>query len=514
MHTRIQPFAGCLGATLGAVTKFFALVAFVVLAIPAQAFAAQRHLSFDNTEPLAAKQWYLQEDQAWGYWLAAPSLKPVKVAIIDSGIDYSHPEFVGRVIAGKSFVGGSWKRDTDGHGTFIAGVIAANPFNDQGIAGLAFNARLLIAKVVMPDGTVSLKGEIAAIKWAADHGARVINLSLGGVRDPLNGKLNMYSDDEQRAIDYASRKGALVVAALGNGSQSPGTPWPYADYPAALPHVIGVSADRKNGSVPQYSNRDDLYNDLTAPGDNIFSTVPRNLIDSSRIGCSGIPYSDCGPEEFRGAIGTSFSAPQVVAAAAVLIGVRPSLRPDQVSWLLERTARDTTSASGCPRCPKGRDRFTGWGRLDIKAAVARLTSGDSLPTADQYEPNDDAGVSAARFGPPRRITATLDYWDDQRDVYAIKLTKGQQLFARLSPLTQAALGLFLWNPGTKHIAGAQDLVGQRLPLSDRAAAASRVGAQQRIAFRAPKTGTYYLEALLNTRNSKPAAYQLAVATRR
>ena len=138
----------------------------VALAVPAAA------LAFDNLEPLAAKQWYLTQDQAWTFWPTQPKLYPVKLAVIDSGIDGTHPEFAGRVVAARSFVGGSPFRDDEGHGTFVAGEIAANPFNGIGMAGLAFNAQLMIAKVVGADGNVSLAGEVAAIHWAVDNGAR------------------------------------------------------------------------------------------------------------------------------------------------------------------------------------------------------------------------------------------------------------------------------------------------------------------------------------------------------
>ncbi|HWB23757.1 MAG TPA: S8 family serine peptidase [Gaiellaceae bacterium] len=468
-----------------------------------------------NLEPDAAQQWYLTEDQAWSFWTTMPKLATVKVAVLDSGIDAGHPEFIGRIAAGKSFVGGSWKRDPDGHGTFVAGEIAANPTNKLGIAGLAFNAKLLIAKVVDTDtDSVSLSAEVKAIHWAVDNGARVINLSIGGTRDPFDVDHNTYSPAEQMAIGWAYSKGVVIVAAAGNGTESPATPWPYADYPAALPHVIGVSAVRRNGSVPLYSNRDQTYVDLAAPGDAIFSTIPRNLVDKDRPGCAGQPYSNCGPPLYLGAIGTSFAAPQVSAAAALLIGERPSLRPDQVSWLLERTARDDTPATGCSTCARGRDRFTGWGTLDVKAALTRLTSRVPLPGSDAYEPNDDAGVWAHPFGPPRKITATLDYWDDPIDVYSIKLFKGQRLYARLSPSALGGAGLSLWMPGTRHVAGIVNSQFARAPLSERAAGAVAAGRQQRIAFTVAADGVYYLEARLTRPTRNPVAYDLAVATRR
>lgn len=476
-----------------------ALVAAVALAGAATATA------FDNTEPLAAKQWYLQEDHAWDFWPAAPELYPVRVAVIDSGIDRDHPEFAGRIVGGRSFVGTPWYVDTQGHGTFVAGEIAADPFNGVGIAGLAFNAQLLIAKVVRNDGTVSLQGEVAAIRWAADNGARVINLSLGGVRDPLDPRLDSYSPLEQAAIDYAYAKGAVVVAAVGNGPQSPTTPWPFAHYPAALPHVIGVSAIRRDGSVPAYSNRDTVYNDIAAPGENIFSTVPRPLTARSPA-CAGEPYSDCGPAEFRDAIGTSFAAPQVSAAAALLLGQDPKLTPDQVSWLLERSAVDASAQTGCGLCPPGRDRFTGWGLLDVQAALTLLTSGAPLPAADRYEPNDDAGPWSHAVPPlPHVVDATLDFWDDDIDVYRIALRAGQRLYARLTVGVPARVQLALWRPGTQHVAGVDSSI------ADRVATSRRFGGQSRLSYRAATGGIYYLEAKLETPSRPVVAYRLGLA---
>jgi subtilisin family serine protease len=477
-----------------------ALAAVVALALAVPALAA----AFDNTEPLAARQWYLTEDAAWSFWPSPPQLYPVKVAVIDSGVDGSHPDLVGRIVLAKSFVGGSPYRDDDGHGTFVAGEIAANPFNGLGIAGLAFNARLLVAKVVRADGTVSLAGEVAAIHWAVDNGARVVNLSLGGVRDPLDPRLDTYSPLEQAAVDYAFSKGAVVVAAVGNGPQSPATPWSFAHYPAALPHVIGVSALRQDGSVPDYSNRDAVYNDLAAPGDAMFSTIPTNLVEN-RAGCADLPYSDCGPFEFHNAIGTSFAAPQVAAAAALLLGQDPALRPEQVSWLLERGADDANPVTGCTQCPVGRDPYTGWGALDVAHALALLGDGTALPAPDHYEPNDDAGPWAHALPPlPRTIEATLDYWDDDVDVYRVHLGTGQKLFARLSAAPAGAARLALWAPGTERV---DTLASGSL----RVARSQRVGSQVRLAYRAGAAGVYYLEAKLTAKTRVPVDYRLALA---
>jgi subtilisin family serine protease len=480
------------------VTRRFAIAAAIAaLALPAAAAA------FDNLEPLAVHQWYLTSDHAWTFWPTQPQLFPINVAVIDSGIDGTHPEFVGRVVAARSFVGGSPFRDDQGHGTFVAGEIAANPFNNQGIAGMAFNARLMVAKVVEPDGSVSLHGEVAAIHWAVDNGARVINLSLGGVRDPLNPALDTYSPLEQAAVEYAYSRGAVVVAAVGNGPQSPATPWGFAHYPASLPHVIGVSAVRQNGSVPAYSNRDAIYNDIAAPGDGIFSTIPTNLVEA-RDGCATSPYSDCGPFEFRDAIGTSFAAPQVSAAAALLLGQDPTLRPEQVAWLLERSADDANASTGCAVCPNGRDKFTGWGTLDVENALNLLTQGP-LPPVDHYEPNDNAGPWAHALPPlPRTIQATLDYWDDDLDVYRVYVPKGRRLFARVTPDNAGSVRMSVWAPGTQRVDGLDE---QRLLVAQ-----SRIaGIQARVSYRATRTGTYYLALKLVRPTRMPVGYQLAVA---
>ena len=208
-------------------------------------------------------------------------------------------------------------------------------------SAFTFVVTVTVWKLLARPMVIAPPAEVGAIRWAVAEGARVISLSLGGVRDPLDPKLDTYSPLEEAAIEYAHSKGVVVVAAVGNGPQSPSTPWTFADYPAALPHVIGVSAVRQDRSVPAYSNRDAVYNDLAAPGDDMFSTIPTNLV-ASGAGCTE-PYSDCGPIEFRNAIGTSFAAPQVSAAAALLLGLQPKLRPEQVSWLLERSAVDGTA---------------------------------------------------------------------------------------------------------------------------------------------------------------------------
>ena len=322
-----------------ALTAVFAVIA---LAAPAAAYAG-----FSPNDPLAQKQWYIEKDRAFNAFDSfnvLPQLLTVRVAVIDSGVDSSHPELRNRIVGEHSFVGGS-VNDVQGHGTFVAGEIAALTDNGLGIAGLAPPARLLIAKVVRDDGSISPQAEARAIRWAVRSGAKVINLSLGGVRDPSDSSVDGFSYAERRAVDYAIRSGALVVASVGNGEDAPSKPWYFASYPAALPHVLGVASYGRSGDVPAFSNRDAVFVDLAAPGLDMLSLFPRSLTKAFP-GCPDQGYSSCGPKEYRHADGTSYSSPQVAAAAALLLALRPNLRADQVSAILEHAADDATPADG------------------------------------------------------------------------------------------------------------------------------------------------------------------------
>jgi hypothetical protein len=454
----------------------------LLLAAPASAYAPD--------DPLAPHQWYLDAIHAFDGWSAPPQLAPVRVAIVDSGVDGKHPELAGRIALTRSFVGGSAFTDSIGHGTFVAGEIAALTGNGAGIAGIAPNAELLVAKVAEADGGVSAGAEAKAIRWSVDHGARVVNLSLGAPRDPRSRARDGFSQAEANAVAYAVRRGAVVVAAVGNGDTL-GAGGPYADWPAALPHVLGVAALARDGSVAAFSNRDALYVDVAAPGADIFSTLP---LDSAVDGCADPGYSDCGDPFYLHASGTSFAAPQAAAAAAVLLGIRPELAPEQVVSILERTADDLSGVPRCLRCAAGRDAASGWGRIDLAAAVAALDG--PLPPRDRYEPNDDAGA-AAHLLRARRIAlhATLDAWDDAHDVYRLHLAAGGRLVATVRG---SAVRLALWKPGTLHVNSLEAHLRQLV----------REGT--RIVYRAPFAGDYFVDAHLTTRTG-PTAYTLVLS---
>jgi subtilisin family serine protease len=460
----------------------------VLVSAAAALVAASSAGAFTPTDPLAPRQWYLEQDRAFDVWETPPTLPPVRVAVIDSGIDGGHPEFAGKIVASRSFVGGSPLVDEQGHGTFVAGEIAAGLDNGEGIAGIAFSAQLIIAKVVRPDGSISPDTEADAIRWAVARGARVINLSIMGLRDPADKAQDTYSPDEAAAIEDAVRAGVVVVAAVGNGDQAPTAPWPYASYPAALPHVIGVGALARDGSVPDFSDRDPVYVDMSAPGEDLFSTFPRQLT-AIRPACPDQGYSDCGPDEYRFARGTSFAAPQVAAAAALLIAVKPDLRAEQVAALLEHSVEDVNAADGCSKCPLLRDAYSGWGRLDITNALIALQEGP-LPPVDSREPNDQAGSEAATvWGARGTITASLDFWDDPVDVYRLRILPGQRIVARATGSANVTPTLVLWKPGTTRV-DLRTLAAMR----QRAAVSTAVGGQtQTLAFRSELGGWYYLE---------------------
>jgi subtilisin family serine protease len=465
------------------------LLGAVVVALVATSSAA----AFTPTNTYYAKQWYLNRDNAFDAWPAPPTdLAPVKVAIIDSGVDCSLPDFTNQIAKSKSFVGGNPCIDNQGHGTIVAGEIAG-AVNQAGVVGLAFSSQLLVAKVVAADGTIPLKAEAAGIRWAVKQGAKVVNLSFGAVRDPGAPALNSYSKVEARAVAFAVKRGAVVVAASGNADEAPVTPWPYASWPAALPHVIGVGALMRSGNVPDFSDQDPVFVDMAAPGAGIFSTFPKDLT-AQQPNCAAQGYTDCAVGDYKKPVGTSFAAPQVSAAAAVLFGVDPSLTSSQVSRILERHTDDVNAASGCDQCPDGRDKYSGWGSLDVTKAVDFVNSGSPLPPTDRFEPNDKSSQAHRLWGRRPDIAATLDYWDDPVDVYRVRLVRGQHLHVRAAARwSNAAVRLTLLRHEPKV----------------RVARTARAGRTQRLSYRAPHTGWYDVSLLVKRHSGGRYALQLS-----
>lgn len=277
------------------------------------------------------------------------------IAVIDTGADVSAPD-----LAAKSPLTHSVLRrssdvtDRNGHGTFVAALAAGSGSNGDGVAGIAGNAQLLIVQAGGPTGSFSDIEEAAAIVYAVDHGARILNLSLGGPST---------STAERRAVDYAVGKGALLVAAVGN-SHASGNP---VEYPAALLQPPGsrgvggrglaVAASTRSGTRASFSSTG-THLSLAAPGDGVFSAVSGSS-PASRYPRVTVPGSAGGLYGYGS--GTSFATPQVAGAAALVWAANPQLRAGEVASILEQSASGHGSWNA----------ELGYGVLDVAAAVAR-----------------------------------------------------------------------------------------------------------------------------------------------
>jgi subtilisin family serine protease len=212
-----------------------------------------------TADPMSADQWALTATTFTSAWSATQG-GSVKVAVIDTGVRGDHEDLQGAVLSGRDYVqpGGDGRVDPGGHGTHVAGIVAARVNNGRGIAGAAPKARILPVRVLDGNGAGHASNVVDGIIWAADQGAKVINLSLG-TGSPF--------EPFRTAIQYARSKGAVVVVAAGNSALTGNQPV----YPAAYPEAIAVGAvDRQLRRAP-YSNYGS-YVDLAAPGDAIVST--------------------------------------------------------------------------------------------------------------------------------------------------------------------------------------------------------------------------------------------------
>ena len=287
--------------------------------------------------------------------------------------------------------------------------------NGQGIAGIGFSAQLLVAKVVRSDGTISPEAEAKAIRWAVDQGARVINLSFGGMRDPRERSRDTYSALEAAAVEYAVSKGVLVVAAVGNADGAPEEPWSYAELPGGAAARRGRQRGRARrlGAVVLESGPSSTTTSPRPGEEDLLDAAARDHVERpTQLLLQG--YSDCGPVEFRRGEGTSFSAPQVVAAAALFSSAAPQLQAGSGRDAADARGADAEPDTGCRRCYPGRDALTGWGMLDIARRSPDL-NGD-VPAADRFEANDEAGErgvgsgAARASGPTRRSTTGTTRW--------------------------------------------------------------------------------------------------------
>ncbi|WP_439943569.1 type VII secretion-associated serine protease mycosin [Streptomyces sp. BBFR115] len=297
---------------------------------------------------IRAKQWALDALHTQQLWRTTQG-KGVTVAVLDTGVEADHPDLDGNVLPAKDLIGFGARpgdRDWARHGTAMAGIIAGHghghghgPGDADGVMGVAPQAKILPVRVILEDGDsartrarTTRGGALAeGIRWAADHGADVINLSLGDDSDSAHPE-----PAEDEAVQYALKKGTVVVASAGNG----GDKGDHVSYPAAYPGVIAATAVDRYGTRAAFSTRR-WYATVSAPGVDIVIADPDH--------------------KYYEGWGTSAASAFVSGAVALIKAAHPDLTPAQIRKLLEDTARDAPVG--------GRDDSRGFGMIDPVAAL-------------------------------------------------------------------------------------------------------------------------------------------------
>ena len=283
------------------------------------------HTAADPNDPSYASQWHLRRIGGPLAWSLSTGSESVVVAVVDSGVYPHHPDLAGKLVPGWNFVkDNADTADVLGHGTAVAGTVAAATNNGIGVAGVNWKSRVMPLVAVDSGDYAAYSDVAAAIQYAADHGVRVINISIGGPNSSIT---------LQRAVDYAWSKGALVFASAMNQGVSE----PY--YPAACVHAVAVSTTDSNDRLASFSNFGGWIT-LAAPGTGILSTA------------------DGGGYSFWN--GTSFASPIAAGVAALILSVNPALTNAEALAILKNTADRPGPAP---------DSYFGWGRVNAYRAM-------------------------------------------------------------------------------------------------------------------------------------------------
>ncbi|WP_297421407.1 S8 family peptidase [Clostridium sp.] len=277
-------------------------------------------------------EWDISYTEADKAWPLIKQKREIKVAVLDTGVDYTHPDLKNRVLTNKgyNFVDNNFNiMDDNGHGTHVSGIIAASADNGIGIAGITgtLDVKIIPIKVLDANGEGDVDTIVRGIKYAADNGADVINLSFG---------TNEKSKEISAAINYAKNKGAFVVAAAGNDDSSSDSVSPASD------GAFTVAAMDYNYKKAYFSDYGKCIK-VSAPGVQILSTVP-----------GGYEAWD----------GTSMAAPVVTGIAAMVKAEDPNLSPSKIEEVLDSTTKDIMS--------KGKDVQTGYGLIDAYNAIKKV----------------------------------------------------------------------------------------------------------------------------------------------
>ncbi|UVI32158.1 S8 family peptidase [Paenibacillus spongiae] len=297
-------------------------------------------------------QWNLPVIETEKGWGVSKGSDKVLVAVLDTGVQTDHPDLAGKLHAGTNIVTpGEAPEDDVGHGTHVAGIIAAVVNNSEGVAGLSWYNKVLPVKVLDSSGAGSTYSVAEGIIWATDNGAKVINMSLGN-----------YAEAEflHDAIKYAFDRDVVLIAASGNdNTERPG-------YPAAYPEVFAVASTDPDGSKSSFSNYGD-YIDVAAPGASIASTYPGS--------------------QYAALSGTSMASPHVAALAGLIRSINPKLTNTQVMDIMRNSAHDLGT--------KGKDKYFGHGQIDVVKALnaARQSANVSLQRFPQQVENRLAAIA-------------------------------------------------------------------------------------------------------------------------
>jgi len=276
---------------------------------------------------------------AWG---ETKGNEEVLIAILDTGVDMEHPDLINKIFSsGRDFANeDSDATDDHGHGTHVAGIAAAETNNKEGIAGVAWNCKILPIKVIEADGEGYYSWIIEGIYWAVDNGADVINLSLGG---------DIADADLKAAVKYAFDENVVIIAAVGNDGGSVLYPAAYDDY------CLAVAATDYNDLRTDWSNFGPEV-DVAAPGERIMGPVP-TWYPTQIWGDFELP-----PYGYGG--GTSAATPHVAGLAALIKSIKPWLNASEIMDIMRYSA-DDINESEYP----GKDEYIGYGRLNMEKAL-------------------------------------------------------------------------------------------------------------------------------------------------